>query len=105
METIQWHHFLAAFFAGGILSNAIPHFVQGISGNKFPTPFSKPHGRGLSSPLVNTLWALFNLVIGYFLFLVSHVSLQNKLLLLVFFIGFLEISIWSSINFTKKEKE
>ena len=43
-----WQFYLCAFFAGIFLTNAIPHFVQGISGNKFPTPFAKPPGKGVA---------------------------------------------------------
>ena len=62
-----WQFYLCAFFAGLFLANAIPHFVQGISGNKFPTPFAKPPGKGLSSSTVNVLWGFFNAVAGYLL--------------------------------------
>lgn len=41
-----------------------PHFFHGISGDRFPTPFVKPPGRGLSSPPVNVVWAWINLVEG-----------------------------------------
>ncbi len=105
METIQWYHYIAAFFAGVFLANAIPHFINGISGNRFPTPFSRPPGKGLSSPLVNILWANLNLVIGYILLRAGEVSPDNKLLILAFFIGVLAISIMLSINFSKKAKE
>jgi len=105
METIHWYNYLAAFFAGVILTNAVPHFTHGISGDKFPTPFSKPHGKGLSSPVVNTLWACFNLLIGYILFRVSEVSSNNEILLSVFFIGIVSISVFSATNFQKKTKE
>ena len=105
METIQWYNYLAAFFAGVILTNAVPHFIHGISGDKFPTPFSKPAGKGLSSPVVNTLWACFNLLIGYILFRVSEVSSNNEILLSVFFIGIVSISVFSATNFQKKTKE
>ena len=105
METIHWYNYLAAFFAGVILTNAVPHFTHGISGDKFPTPFSKPHGKGLSSPVVNTLWACFNLLIGYILFRVSKVSSNDEILLSVFFIGIVSISVFSSINFQNKTKE
>lgn len=105
METIHWYNYLAALFAGAFLTNAVPHFVNGISGNRFPTPFAKPMGRGLSSPLTNTLWAIFNLVIGYFLFLAGKITSNNKYLLLVFFTGILLISIRLSMNFAKKVKE
>ena len=46
------------------LANGVPHFVQGISGNPFPSPFAKPPGLGDSSPLVNVLWGFGNLVAG-----------------------------------------
>jgi hypothetical protein len=49
---------LASFFAGMFLANAIPHFVNGVSGDRFPTPFANPPGKGLSSPTVNVAWAL-----------------------------------------------
>jgi hypothetical protein len=38
-----------------------------------PTPFAHPRGKGLSSPTVNVVWALFNPVIGYILFRVGKV--------------------------------
>ena len=65
--TRPWYSYLACFFAGAFLANVVPHFVHGISGGRFPTPFAKPPGKGLSSPIVNTLWALLNLPIGYLL--------------------------------------
>lgn len=105
METIQWYQYIAAFFAGVILTNAVPHFTHGISGDKFPTPFSKPHGKGLSSPMVNTLWACFNLAAGYILFRESEVSSNNEILLIIFFIGIVSQSVMHSIIFSKKQKD
>lgn len=49
------------FFAGILLVNGIPHFVQGLCGNRFQTPFAKPPGAGESSPVVNVLWGFLNL--------------------------------------------
>lgn len=46
---------IANFFAGLFLCNGVPHTVAGLSGRSFPTPFAKPPGKGLSSPLVNFL--------------------------------------------------
>jgi hypothetical protein len=97
--------YLCAFFAGVFLTNAIPHFVQGVSGNKFPTPFAKPPGQGLSSPLVNTLWGLLNLIIGAVLFTHSHISNETTWPWVVFFAGVAAISIPLSIHFAKKHKE
>jgi len=99
---MPWYNYLAAFFAGLFLANVVPHFVNGVSGDPFPTPFAKPPGKGLSSPTVNVLWALLNLVIGCFLFRVGRVSSGNLLALIVFFAGIAAISIMLSINFRDK---
>jgi hypothetical protein len=68
MENImRWYHYVAYFFAGAFLANAIPHFVNGISGSAFQSPFASPPGQGLSSSTVNVLWGFFNLAVGYVL--------------------------------------
>ena len=102
---MPWYLYIVSFFAGIFLANAVPHFVEGVSGNKFPSPFSKPPGRRLSSPIVNVVWALFNIVLGYVLFVLGQVNSGNMPSLIVFFIGAAAISLMSSINFQKKEKE
>ena len=101
---MKWHHYLAGFFAGDFLTNAIPHLVNGISGNAFPSPFADPPGKGLSSPLTNVLWALFNVLAGYMLFRVSKLNSKRKLGLLLFFVGMILISILSSLTFMDKAK-
>lgn len=103
-EQMKWYHYIAGFFAGMFLTNAIPHFVNGISGDAFPTPFANPPGQGLSSPLTNVLWALFNLLVGYLLFRVSRINSKSKLGLLVFFVGMIAISIMLSNAFMDKLK-
>src|SRR5277367_2897191 len=65
MFSIPWHIFLLQFVAGLFLANGVPHFVQGISGHWFQTPFASPPGVGESSPVVNVLWGFLNLVIGF----------------------------------------
>ena len=95
-------HYIASFFSGIFLANAVPHYVYGVCGNRFPTPFAKPLGKGLSSPTVNVLWALLNLAIGYILFRIGKVFSEDTLTLIVFFIGVAAISTMSSVNFAKK---
>ncbi|MDF2434150.1 MAG: hypothetical protein JWP44_3781 [Mucilaginibacter sp.] len=102
---MDWYNYPAAFFAGAFLANAIPHFTHGISGNKFPSPFSKPPGKGLSSPTVNVLWAMFNFIVGYLLFGAGHINSAQPLPVIIFFVGATVMSIMLSINFQKKEKE
>ena len=101
---MKWYHYIAAFFAGAFLANVVPHFIHGISGDPFPTPFANPPGKGLSSPLVNVIWACFNLLVGYVLLRVSKITTKNNLATLVLFLGILAISILSSITFMDKVK-
>lgn len=64
---MEWYAYLAYFFAGVFLANGVPHFVNGISGKRFQSPFASPPGVGESSPLVNVIWGLANLLIGFVL--------------------------------------
>ena len=64
---MPWYAYLAYFFGGAFLVNAVPHFVSGVCGRPFPSPFASPPGRGMSSAVVNVLWGFFNLAIGYLL--------------------------------------
>ena len=61
---MPWYYYLAHFFAGAFLANGVPHFVQGICGNRFQTPFASPPGVGESSAVVNVLWGFLNLILG-----------------------------------------
>ena len=99
---MKWYHYVACIFAGMFLTNAIPHCVQGMSGNSLPTPFASPPGKGLSSPMTNVLWGLANLVIGYVLLRVGKLSQTNKWSLLAFFVGVVYISISLSITFVDR---
>jgi hypothetical protein len=67
---MPWHHVAAYFLGGMFLANFCPHFAAGISGRQFYSPFAKPPFRGLSSPVVNILWGLFNLAMAYTLLVV-----------------------------------
>jgi len=69
---MQWIHYLAYFAGGAVLTNAVPHFVSGVMGRPFQSPFAKPPGEGLSSSAVNVIWGFFNLVIAYLL--ICHVG-------------------------------
>jgi hypothetical protein len=100
---MNWYNYLACFFAGVFLANVVPHFVHGISGDPFPSPFAHPPGKGLSSPTVNVVWALFNLAVGYILFRAGRVSSGDYSTLIVFFAGIAAISINMSVHFAKKQ--
>jgi hypothetical protein len=61
---MPWYFYLLEFLSGMLLANGVPHFVQGVSGAPFQSPFAKPPGIGESSPLSNVLWGFGNLVAG-----------------------------------------
>ena len=64
---MNWIHSVSYFFGGALLANAVPHFVSGVMGRPFQSPFAKPPGKGLSSATGNVVWGFFNLVVGYLL--------------------------------------
>jgi len=66
---MAWYVYVAYFFGGAFLVNAVPHFVMGVTGRRFPSPFASPPGKGESSPVVNVLWGAFNVAIAYLLLL------------------------------------
>lgn len=51
--------YLAPFFSGVFLFNAIPHLVRGICGKRHMTPFARRSG-----PATNVIWAWVNGVVG-----------------------------------------
>src|SRR5471032_2801270 len=64
---MDWILETSYFFGAAFFTNAIPHFVSGVMGRPFQSPFARPPGQGLSSSTVNMLWGYLNLVISYFL--------------------------------------
>ncbi len=87
-------HAIAYFFGGAFLANGIPHFVAGVMGRPFQSPFAKPPGKGLSSSTVNVLWGFFNFVVAYFLLCrIGVFELRTAANLLVAGLGALLISL------------
>ena len=64
---MPWYFYVLEFVSGLLLTNGVPHFVQGVCGNLFQSPFGYPPGIGESSPLSNTLWGFANLGAGFVL--------------------------------------
>ncbi len=64
---MSWTHDLAYFLGGLFFINTIPHFVSGVMGRSFQSPFAKPPGRGRSTATVNIVWGFANLVVAYLL--------------------------------------
>jgi hypothetical protein len=100
MKTIKWHCYITAFFSGMFLANSIPHYIQGISGHAFPSPFGNPPGIGNSSPTVNVLWGAFNLIVGYLLLRISKIDKTQRLTILLLFLGIITQGIMLSLAFS-----
>ena len=96
---LKWHHYIAIFFAGIFLVNAIPHFIHGVSGQQFPTPFANPPGKGMSSATLNVVWGLANMLTGHFLLRVSKLTSKNRLGFIIFFAAIICASVALSIMF------
>jgi hypothetical protein len=90
---MKWYNFIACFFLGVFLVNSTVHFIQGISGNSFPTPFASPPGKGLSHPTVNVVWALFNMAVCILLYRASKITQNNAWTIFLFAAGFVAMSI------------
>ena len=86
---MPWHHVAAYFFGGAFLANFVPHFVAGVSGRPFVSPFATPPFQGLSPPAVNVLWGLFNLAVAYALLIgIGSLDLQRVDQVIVSALGF-----------------
>lgn len=97
---MNWSHLVSYFFGGMFLVNAIPHFVSGVMGRPFQSPFAKPPGQGLSSATVNVVWGFFNAVVAYLLLVrVGNFDLRSTTDVLAAAIGALLIGIPSSRHF------
>jgi hypothetical protein len=97
---MSWLH-LVSYFAGGLcLANVVPHFVCGVMGKPFQTPFAKPPGKGLSSSTVNVLWGFANVVFAYLLLLrVGHFDPRSMSCVAPCAAGALLISLLSARHF------
>jgi uncharacterized membrane protein len=100
--TMRWYHYIAYFFGGVFIANFVPHFVNGISGNAFQSPFATPPGEGLSSSTINVLWGMLNLLIGYLLIgRVGKFDHKRMVHFLLFALGFVVMAIMLSQAFGK----
>jgi hypothetical protein len=99
---MAWHVYVAYFFGGMFLVNAVPHFVCGVMGRRFPSPFASPPGKGESSPMVNVFWGAFNLVVGYLLvFRVGEFFIRDSWSVAALGVGGLVMAVMLAATFGK----
>jgi hypothetical protein len=90
---MPWYHYPAFFLGGIFLANFVPHFVAGVSGRRFPSPFATPPFQGFSSPVVNVLWGLSNLCAAYLLLMLANFEPRRTLDVGITALGFTLASI------------
>lgn len=75
-----WWDYLLAVVAPLFLINGIPHFVSGLMGRKFPTPFvgGPPN---FDSATRNVLWGGSNLLVGGIALWLLRDSVSNPIIL------------------------
>jgi len=61
------HLYIYSLLAGLITANGVPHFIHGILGEKFQTPFNRK-----SSAQLNIFWGWLNFVVGGYLLHLAH---------------------------------
>jgi hypothetical protein len=75
---MNWGNEVAYFFGGVFLANALPHYISGLMGRAFQSPFAKPRGEGYSTSVTNVVWGFLNLIAAYFLLVhVGDFDLRN----------------------------
>jgi hypothetical protein len=98
MNAIGW------FFSGVLLINVLPHLIRGISGDRFPSAFAKPHGKKLSSPTLNVIWAFINLSI-FLTILYFNQSSFTALYAVIMLIGAFIMAVYLSKYFAGKDQD
>ncbi|MFT4154776.1 hypothetical protein [Parafilimonas sp.] len=101
LET-RWYHYILAFFAGVFFVNTLPHYINGITGKEFPTPFADPPGIGLSSALTNVLWAVINASLGASIFLFVKINKRKISLWIALAAGGLLMSFFVAYYFSTR---
>jgi hypothetical protein len=105
-EPMPWYHYVACFFGGAFLANALPHLMAGVSGEPKQSPFASPPFKGLSSPVVNVLWALVNLAVAYLLVeRVGSFDMRSWSDVGVCFVGFGAMALQCARSFGRLRKE
>lgn len=99
---MHWLWLVSYFFGGAFTENAVPHFVSGVTGHPFQSPFAKPSGVGLSSSKLNVVWGVFNASVAYLLIVqVGAFDLRNPAHVGAFGLGLLLKSLGSAHHFGK----
>ena len=101
---MKWYDYLMCFLGGAFVANFFPHFVNGVSGREFRTPFNALFGAasGLSPAPANVAWALANLAAGLILLRYGRLLEGGWAAAIAAFAGFALSALMLSINFAAR---
>jgi len=71
----MWQLYVYSVLAGLIGANGVPHFIKGITGNKYPSPFGKS-----STAVTNVIWGWLNFAVAGVLIYYAHPHVRHHLL-------------------------
>jgi len=89
----MWQLYVYSFIAGLLGANGVPHFVKGIVGEKYQTPFGNP-----STAVVNVVWGWANFVVGVLFLYFAHTHAHRLRALIMVALGSLLMSLLLANN-------
>src|ERR1700761_264017 len=99
---VNWPQEIAYFFGGLFLANSLPHYISGLMGRAFQSPFAKPPGEGYSTAATNVLWGFLNLIVAYVLLVqIGSFDLHNYAHAIAFGLGILLMGLYAARHFGK----
>ena len=99
---MNWGQEIAYFFGGLFLANSFPHYISGLMGRAFQSPFAKPRGEGYSGAVTNVLWGFLNLIAAYYLLVqIGDFDLHNYAHVGAFGLGMLLMGLFAARHFGK----
>ncbi len=93
----MWQLYVYSFVAGLLAANGVPHFVKGITAQKFQTPFGAS-----SSAVINVFWGWINFVVAALLIYFGHVHAHLLRAFTLTAIGSLAMSLLLAYSWSKK---
>jgi len=93
----MWQLYVYSLVAGLFGANGVPHFIKGITGKKFNTPFGKP-----SSPVFNVIWGWTNFVVALLFLYWANVHQHMLRAFVLVGIGALLMSVMLANSFARQ---
>ena len=98
----MWQVVICSFLSGVFIANGVPHFVKGVTGEKFFTPFNR---KEFSSARTNAMFGVANFIIGGIFLYFGHIDTHVLAAGVAFAVAVAFIATSNSIIFTRRLAE